>query len=72
LSELERPAGDKEQHSPVISNMTIDDELEEDEHIDLIVPERVKHEIHPDDECANDGENTSAKRKGKRPMRGKN
>jgi len=64
--------GDKEQCSPVISNMTIDDELEEDERIDLIVPEHVKHEIHPDNESTNDVENTSAKKKGKRPVHGKN
>ena len=72
MSELERPTGVKEQHSPVISNMTLDDELEDDEHIELIVPERVEHEIHADDEFANDGENTSAKKQGKRPVCGKN
>jgi len=72
LPEVERAAGVKEQHSPMISNTTLDDELEDDERIELIVPERVEHEIHPDDESANDGENTSAKKKGKRPVRGKN
>jgi hypothetical protein len=56
----------------MMSNMTLDDELEDNERIELIVPERVEHEIHPDDESANDGENTSGKKKGKRPVRGKN
>jgi hypothetical protein len=72
LSELEHPTGDKEGHSPMIYNMTIINELEDNECIELIVPECLEHEIHPGDESTNDGETTSVKKKGKRPMCGKN
>jgi hypothetical protein len=56
----------EEQSSPNVSSGTLDEEQEDDERSELIVRETSPN--HPLDEI----DTISAKKKGKRPMRGKN
>jgi hypothetical protein len=60
----EMPGSNNEENSPNISNTTIEEELQDDECIQL--------ETLPHNECAIDDKPTAVKKKGKKPMCGKN
>src|ERR1700730_5851079 len=71
-SKREMPGSDNEENSPNVSNTTLGEELEDDERIDLVVQEPILHETLPNNESTVDDEPTAAKKKGKKPIRGKN